>query len=149
MENIIAVFGIDWKILLVQVVNFSVLLAILWRLLYRPLMSLIEKRRAQIVEGVANAERAELAFRDADAKKAEILAQASRDAERVLAQAREAGKLKETELTRQAQERYERTLAEAHLKGEEIQREALQKSKEDIARLIVLGTAQALAGEKK
>ncbi len=139
MEQILDVFAIDWKILIVQMVNFSVLLGVLWYLLYKPLMSLIEKRRAQIIEGVANAERAEAALRDADAKKAEVMTRAALDAEALVAAARDAAKVKEGELLAEAQVKYERMLRETELKGEEIKREALAKSKDDIAKLIVLG----------
>ena len=144
MEQIIATFGIDWKILLIQVLNFSILLALLWRLLYRPLTNLIESRRAQIVEGVANAERAALALKDSDAKRVEILTQASLEAESLMVHAREAGKQKEAALLKEAEAKYARMLQEAALKGGEIERTALAESKEEIARLIVLGVEKTL-----
>jgi F-type H+-transporting ATPase subunit b len=144
MEQLISTFGIDWRILLVQIVNFSVLLGLLWYILYRPLVTLIENRRAQIIKGVADAERADVALRDADAKKTDIIAGASVEAEKIVAAARESGKAKEAQLMKEAQEKYERTLTEATLKGEEIKREALEESREEIARLIVLGAEKTL-----
>ena len=144
MEQLINTFGIDWKILLVQIANFTILMGILWYLLYRPLVNLIESRRAQIIKGVADAERADVALRDADSKKADIIAQASLEAEKIVASAREAGKAKETALLHEGQSKYERLLVEATMKGEEIKRGALEESKEEIARLIVLGVEKTL-----
>jgi F-type H+-transporting ATPase subunit b len=144
MEQILDVFGIDWKILIVQVVNFTVLLALLWYLLYRPLLGLIEKRRTQIIEGVANAERAEVALKDADTKKAEIVTKASREAEGIVASARDAGKQKEAQLVREAEAKAGRIVAEANMRAEEAHREALLKSRDDIARLVVLGVEKTL-----
>jgi F-type H+-transporting ATPase subunit b len=144
MSQIIATFGIDWKILIVQTVNFGLLLALLWYLLYRPLTNLIESRRAQIIEGVANAERAAMMLKDSDAKKAEILTAASLEAEALMAGAREAAKKKEAAIMAEAQGKYDRALQEATLKGEEIERAAFLKSKEEIARLIVLGVEKTL-----
>jgi F-type H+-transporting ATPase subunit b len=144
MEQIIDVFGLDWKILIVQIVNFALLLGILWYFLYKPLTTLIENRRAQIIKGVADAERAEAALKDADAKKGEIMTAASMDAERVIATAREQAKQKESQIMVEAQEKYERVLREAALKSEEIRKEALDESKEEIAKLIVLGAEKAL-----
>ena len=144
MEQIIDVFGLDWHKLLVQMVNFAVLLGVLWYFLYKPLTTLIENRRAQIIKGVADAERAEAALQDADTKKADILAKASIEAQDIVNASRSTGKAREAEIVKEAQEKYERMLAEATLKGEEIQREALAKSKQEIARLVVLGVEKTL-----
>jgi len=144
MEQLINTFGIDWKMLIVQIVNFSILLGVLWYFLYRPLVDLIESRRAQIIKGVADAERADVALRDADSKKTDILAQASIEAESIVASAREAGKAKEAELLKEGQAKYDRLLTEAGMKGEEIKRNALEESKEEISRLIVLGVEKML-----
>jgi F-type H+-transporting ATPase subunit b len=144
MEQILHVFGIDWKILIVQIVNFVLLLALLWYLLYRPLLALIEKRRTQIIETVANAERAEAAVKDADAKKAEIVTQATKDAESIVATARQSGKSKEASIVEEAENKAGRIVTEANMKAEEIQREALEKSKDDIAKLVVLGVEKSL-----
>lgn len=144
MEQIVNVFGIDWKVLTVQVVNFAVLLGLLWYFLYRPMLTLIEKRRTQIIEGVANAERAEVALKDAGTKKAEIVTKASREAEDIVAAAREAGKQKEANMVREAEAKAARIVTEATMRAEESQREALEKSKDDIARLVVLGVEKTL-----
>lgn len=144
MDQIIATFGIDWKILLIQVLNFSVLLWALWHFLHKPLTALIESRRAQIIEGVANAERAAMLLKDSDAKKAEILTSAALEVEALMARARESARVREATIMQEAQEKYDRALVEAHLKGEEIERAALIKSREEIARLIVLGVEKTI-----
>jgi F-type H+-transporting ATPase subunit b len=144
MEQIIDVFGIDWRVLVVQVINFTLLLSVLWYFLYKPLTTLIENRRAQIIKGVADAERAEAALKDADAKRAEVLAKASMEAQDIVNASRASGKAREAEIVQEAQEKYERMLAEATLKGEELQRDALAKSKQEIAKLVVLGVEKTL-----
>jgi len=149
MEQIFGVFGVEWKMLLVQMANFGLLLAILWRFLYKPLTRLIEERRMQIIEGVANAERAETALKDAHAKKSEILTKATLEAEEVVTAARKAAKEKEAQILKEAEERHERILMEASLKGEELKREALEESREGIARLIVLGAEKTLRADDR
>jgi F-type H+-transporting ATPase subunit b len=144
MEQIIETFGIDWKLIVVQLFNFGLLLVVLWYVLYRPLVALIEKRRTQIIESVAHAERAEAAMKDAGAKRAEIIAAAGKEAEGIVADARTAGKEVAADIQQKAQEAYERTLAEAEMKGEELKRHALQKSKEEIAQMVVLGVAKTM-----
>lgn len=144
MQQIIGVFGIDWHVLIVQIVNFTLLLSVLWYFLYKPLTTMIENRRAQIIKGVADAERAEAALKDADAKRANILAQASIEAQDIVTSARASGKARETEIIDAAQGKYERMLAEAAQKSAELEREAIAKSKQEIAKLVVLGVEKTL-----
>jgi F0F1-type ATP synthase membrane subunit b/b' len=97
MEQLIDTFDIDWRIILVQIVNFGFLLVLLWYVLYKPFLSLIENRKAQIIKGVADAERAEVALKDAQAKKIDIITKASIEAESILSSARNIANTKETE----------------------------------------------------
>ena len=39
MNELFAAFGIDWKLLLAQGVNFGIVLVALWYFLYRPVMT--------------------------------------------------------------------------------------------------------------
>lgn len=144
MEQILDTFGIQWEVLTVQIVNFAVLLGLLWYFLYRPLLSLIEKRRTQIIEGVANAEKAEASLRDADAKRAEVLAHAGLEAESILGNARTSAQAKESQLVALAEEKAARLVSEAELRAESLKQQALVESKEDIARMIVLGAERLM-----
>jgi ATP synthase F0 subunit b len=121
-----------------------VLLGVLWYFLYKPLTTLIENRRAQIIKGVADSERAAAALKDADTKKADILAKASIEAQDIVNTARGTGKVREAEIVQEAQEKYDRMLAEAKLKSDELHREALVRSKQDIAKLVVLGVEKTI-----
>ena len=42
--------GIDWRLLIAQLINFSVLLFVLYKFLYHPILNILEKRRKQIEE---------------------------------------------------------------------------------------------------
>jgi len=148
MEQIFGVFGVDLKILIVQMVNFGVLFGILWYLLYKPLTKFIEGRRAQIIEGVAKAERAEAMLADAGAKKASIITQATLESEKLLAQARESAKTKEDVLVRMAQEKAERITVEAQLAAADAKRNALEESREELARMVVLGVEKTLRTQR-
>lgn len=144
MEKILDVFGIDWRILIIQIVNFSILLAMLWYLLYRPMLRLIEGRRTQIIEGVAKAERADTALRDADSKRAELITKASLEAEAIVVAARARGSEKEQSAVAEAEARARRIIAEATAKAEEESRQALARSQDELAKLVVLGVERTL-----
>ena len=62
-ERIVTNFGVDWPHLLAQVASFCIVCFILYRFAYRPVLTMLEVRRQQIAQGLANAEQiqAELA----------------------------------------------------------------------------------------
>jgi F-type H+-transporting ATPase subunit b len=84
--------GIQWVKLLTQLVDFTLVLLVLWRLAYRPVFAMLELRRQKIIDGLANAEKikAEQA-REAAARVREIETQkAIAAAEQIIAKARAA-----------------------------------------------------------
>ena len=59
MAELFAAFGIDWKLLLAQSVNFLIVFGGLTYFLYKPLMRALAAREEKIAKGVKDAEEAE------------------------------------------------------------------------------------------
>lgn len=59
MGELFSTFGINGKLLLMQSVNFGLLLLVLWKFVYRPVLTMIDERREKIAEGVRIAEAAD------------------------------------------------------------------------------------------
>lgn len=57
VEKITTTFGVDWPHLLAQIVSFSIVCALLYRFAYRPILKMLEERRRQIAQGIANTEK--------------------------------------------------------------------------------------------
>ena len=147
MGEIFDVFGLDLRILTLQAINFGLVLLVLWYFLYKPLTAMIEKRRKDTIEAVANAERAANDVKEADTKRKEILTEANLEAEKIVMSARQNGKEKEAQIISDAQERGEKMLADAKQQGEESKRQYIAQSKEEIAKLIVLGVEKTLKNQ--
>jgi len=125
MSELLHSLGIEWHILIAQIINFAILLGVLVKFVYRPVLKVIDERK----EGVAKA-------LDREEKAVAKLAAAENDREKILAQARvEASALIE-EAKRDGEEVKQRLLASAK---EEIAREKSaveKKNREDRARLL-------------
>ena len=67
IEQIARTFGVDWPHLIAQIISFCIVCALLYRFAYRPVLAMLEERRQQIAQGLANAEKikAELAQTEA------------------------------------------------------------------------------------
>lgn len=144
MGEILGVFGIDWKLLLIQAVNFGVLLLILWRFLYRPVVSMIEERKAKIEQGVADAEVAKQERRKIEEEKAALISAATKEGETLLTTARAKSEVLERELLENARTKSDALLEEAERKALELKRKTLEESKEEVARAAVLSAEKIL-----
>lgn len=109
--------GIDPKLLGAQIVNFLVIVFILNKLLYKPILTLLEKRRREIAEGVA--------FTEKMRKEEEKLALRR---EKALGKAREEALAIISEAKRQAKEVEKDILAQAHAQGGTI----VERAKEEV-----------------
>ncbi len=144
MDAILHTFGIDWRLLLINAINFGLLLAALTYFLYTPVMNMLEERRARVAQGVKDAEAAAEIRSEVAASRASVLAEAGREADLVVASARAAGSAKEHELVNQGEQAAAVILKEAEAQAAELKAEALRESKEEVAKLIVLGVEKAL-----
>jgi F-type H+-transporting ATPase subunit b len=141
-------FGVDWRLLLIQAVNFGVLLVALWAFLYKPLMRVLEERSQKMQKAVLDADAAAQKLEDAEGEKRALLARAMKEADAASERARKDLEAKEKEATAQADAKVARMLKDAEKESAEMKAQALAGAKEELARMIVLGAEKALAKEK-
>ena len=103
MEQLITAFGIDVKLIIIQILNFGVLLGLLGYFLYKPILAMLATREEKIAQGMKDAEDAAKAKASADEEKKGILSSAHKDAEEVSAKAKTYADEKASEIATQAQ----------------------------------------------
>ena len=144
MQQVLVAFGIDWRLLLVNAVNFGVLMLVLWYFLYEPLTKMLEQRRQKVAEGVRDAESAKLELVEIEKSRSEILAQAGSEADDVLKKSRAAAQAKEREIVAAGEAAAAHTLREASAQAAELKIEAIEESKKEVAKMVVLGVEKML-----
>jgi len=72
--------GIDLKLLIAQIVNFLILLFILTKLLYKPILGLLDKRKKMIEKTVEDSQKVEERLLKLEEEKAKVLSEASEKA---------------------------------------------------------------------
>lgn len=113
MAEFFTKFGIEWNLLLPQVVNFLVLLIILRLVAYKPVIAMLKERKARIDEGLANAEAADKRLGEIEILKRGQMAKAEAEAQALMKATEDRAKVKEAELMKVADEKAERALTEA------------------------------------
>jgi F-type H+-transporting ATPase subunit b len=147
MQAIVSTFGIDWRLLLINAVNFGILMAALWYFLYEPVMRMLEERRRKVSEGVAAAAEAEKRLAEVESSRQHVLAQAGADADQIVAEARAAAQEKGRQIVADAETSAQAALKDAQAQADELKERAVRESKEEVAKLIVLGMERAIANK--
>lgn len=145
MDALFGAFGIDWKLLLAQGINFGVLIVALYFLLYKPVLKVLEERRLLVAKGVEDAERATEKLAGADKEAANVVAKADAEASTLVAHARESATAEKTRLLKEAEVRAASIAADAQARAKEVSAKSLRESEKEIARLATLAAAKVLA----
>lgn len=112
--------GIEPILLVAQVVNFLIIVFVLSRLLYKPILDLLEKRRREIAEGLALTEKMRQEEEKLKLKREKVLDAARAEGQKIL-----------DEMRHQAKEEEKEILAAGHAEAQDI----IAKGKEEVARL--------------
>ncbi len=147
MSQFLVAFGIDWRLLLINVVNFGVLLAGLYYFLYGPLLKVLEDRRAKVQKGVHDADAATAKLSEIEAARSGMLAQAGTEADEVLAKARANAQEKGKELLAQSEMAAAARLKDAEAEAAALKQQAIEESKKEVAKLVVLGMEKVSMGK--
>lgn len=117
--DLIKNFGINWLLLAAQIVNFLIILYLLKRFAYKPILEVLEKRRVSIEEAHKNAENAAKAMekaldeekkimRNAQNEAKNMIAEAGKQAETIVNNAHDKAKTQSERLVKETQEQLER-----------------------------------------
>ena len=88
MEQIAHTFGVDWPHLTAQIVSFSIVCALLYRLAYAPILAMLAKRRELIAQGLVNTEKINAALAAIQLQREQIIAAARQEAEQLVDEGR-------------------------------------------------------------
>ncbi len=84
--------GIEPQYLLTQIVNFTIMVLILTKLLYKPILKALDERKKKIAEGLKAAEAQKLAEEKWNTRHQELMAEAREEARVIIENAKKDGK---------------------------------------------------------
>jgi F-type H+-transporting ATPase subunit b len=144
MEQLIEAFGIDAKLIVVQIVNFFILMAALSYFLYKPVLKLLSDREAKIKQGITDAEEAAVAKASALEEKQAVLSEAQKEAQAIDARAQAFAKDKEAQIVAEAQNKASDVIKDAETKAQQLKAQALKESEVEVAKLAILAAEKVL-----
>lgn len=105
--------GIEPKLLLAQIINFSIIIFVLSKLLYKPILDMLAKRKKEIQEGLALTEKMRLEDEKFQQKKQKMLEVTRKEAQVILEEARKQAKDEEKEIINAAHKEAEGIIEKA------------------------------------
>lgn len=146
MDKILTDFGVQPIYLVAQIVNFIILLLILKKFLYRPILKVLKDRKQTVSDSLIKAEQITAQHQTTEVKSAEKLSEASRQAQVIIANASNTGHRIITEAHEKAQVDVD-LMMEQGKQSIAVEREMMKKEmRDELAGLVVLGM-ERIAGK--
>jgi len=127
--------GIDLKFVLAQLINFGLLIFILKKLLYGPILKVLEERRQKIAESLADAERIKKELNSISIEKEQILKSARGEGLKIIEESRDIAEKQKEELVINAQKEAKEALDLAQRRLREEEEAMVDRVRERITKL--------------
>lgn len=144
MSELIQHFGIDWKLLLAQVVNFAILLILLKKFAYKPIFNMLRKRREEIEKGLRFTKDAEEKLKRVGEEREEVLKGARGEALKIVGDAEQTGRQRKDEAIKEAARKSEEVMMQAKRAIEEEKAKMGEEIYKGAEMLVKIGIAKVL-----
>jgi F-type H+-transporting ATPase subunit b len=140
MGELLQTLGIQWSKLIPQLLNFGIVLFVLWKLAYKPVLNMLEFRREKIAESMANADKIKAELARTEAARQEILDKANVQANKLIEEARAAAAYVRDQETQKAIAAAEQIISKAREATVQDHARMLAELKREVGRLVVQTT---------
>lgn len=147
MDELIKTFHIETGLVFAQLVNFSIVLFVLYKFAYKPILKNLNDRTKKIEKGVKDAKTAKEKLEDIIEKEKAVLANARKEAQEIIKKSEEEAKKNAGTIAEEAKNKTEKMLEDAKKMLEQEKTKMISEVKSEVAELVIL-TAEKLLSEK-
>lgn len=144
MEELIKTFHIDWKLIIAQLVNFGIVIFVIYKFFWPKIKTVLEDRATQVTESLRRSKEIEDRLAKIKSEQEAVRAESQKEAQSVLAEAQKASKEERERILSKTKEEAGSIIqqAKAHLiqEKEAMKEELLGEMKE----LVVATTTKVL-----
>lgn len=136
--------GIEWKVLIAQIINFAILFYVLRRFALTPILGILKKREEKIMADKKTSEGIALKISEIERLKDEILSKARRESEQIVREGEKVAVRIKEELTAEAHKEFERIVLAGRKQLEDDRMKAEAGLKKDIGELLALAVEKTV-----
>lgn len=138
--------GIEPVQLVMQIFNFLVMVFVLTKLLYKPILKKLDERKRKIEEGLAYTEKMKQEAEKTELKRTEVINRAREEARKIVEEGKKSGRRVEEQIIEKAQKEA-KTILEKGQKEVENEREEIEKKLRFQTVAIATTLVETLLGE--
>ena len=139
--------GLNIKILIAQLVNFAILLFVMWKFGYKPMMKFLDERKDKIEAGIKNFEETKKRLDEIDAKEKQVLKNAQKQAQELIEKTNEKITQRKKDMMDKAKEEINDIIKKTKEDLEVEKKITLKHIKQESAELIV-AVVEKILGDK-
>lgn len=145
MEELIKTFHIETGLVIAQLVNFAIVLFVLYKFAYKPILKNLNDRTKKIEKGVEDAKNAEKRLEQIAEKEKEVLVSARKEAQAIIKKSEEDAKKNADNIAAEAKVQTEKMIGETKKAIENEKKNMLTEVKSEIAGLVILATEKLIS----
>lgn len=139
MAELIENLEIKWQLLLAQAINFFILLFILKKFLYKPMLKFMRERREAIESGLKKSDLAEQKFQEMREIQARELTKTRQEAQKIVDEAKKRAEEAKAQIVADARKETEALFAKAEKDIEGLKSQRMQEAEAELGRLALVG----------
>ena len=147
MDELVKTFHIDASLLLAQMANFTIVLLVLYKFAYKPILKTLNDRTGKIEKGLKDAEDAQNKLAEMEKKEKEVLTKAKEEGRKIIVAAEATARNNKEELLAEAKTQSDKILEEASRRIAEEKNRIMSEIKSEVSGIVV-SAAEKILGEK-
>ncbi|MFA6322471.1 MAG: F0F1 ATP synthase subunit B [Candidatus Buchananbacteria bacterium] len=144
MGEIISTFHLDLKLIIAQLVNFGVVVFVLWYFALKPLAKKMSERTETIEKSLADAKKIQDNLKDSDAEKSKIIKEARVESVKIIAESKKIADQEGKNSVEKAKMEVKKIVEESRQQITAEKQKMISEVRNEMADLIVLATTKVL-----
>jgi F-type H+-transporting ATPase subunit b len=139
--------GINLSSLIAQVFNFLIVMFVLWKFAYNPVLKMLNDRQQKIEKGLADAEAAAKSREKAESEAEKIREKAFKEANEILKNAKEAANAETAILIKKASDQADRIMKTAKAESKAEKEKIMTEAKKEISDVVIIALDKIVSEE--
>jgi len=139
--------GINLLSFIAQIINFLIVMFLLWKFAYKPVLGILEDRQKKVEQGLKDADKAAKDRSEAELEAEKIREKAYGEANEILKNAKEAANTEAADIVKKASDQADRIMKNAKDEAAAAKDKVMKDAKKEISDVVVLALDKIVGEE--
>lgn len=140
--GVLGTFGIKPDLFVAQLVNFLLVMIVLWRFVYKPILGMLDTREAAIAKSMKDVEDISARVKSSEAERSALLAEARKESQAIIEAAMHETEVRKNEMLESAKREVERVIAQGKARLDAERETAMLEMRKEVVDIAVRAAAK-------